>query len=179
MINSLTASPASIRTTSPSAATAKKAPVVYDADQTGIDQDSFVKLAHDSGYDTEVQGSMDENKRLPFMLNPKPVVVTAKVGDQLVGVAKGLNLGEYAYLDTMMIDKPFQSKGVGTELLRQFQSKVAEQCGGPTSIATMSEDHQDTTTASHKFYLNRGFKPLPNALFLERGSTVKSGAASE
>jgi GNAT superfamily N-acetyltransferase len=146
--------------------------ITLDAEQ--LTEDEFVKLSKASGEEENVQGATNDPKRLPFMAKPQPVVVTARDKDgHLVGAVQGVNFGEYAYMDTAMVDKKHQGTGLGTKLADTFQKKVIAETGGDTSIMTLSEDPDDLNTPSHQFWTKRGFKPLPNALVLRRGETIQ------
>lgn len=139
-----------------------------------ISKDEFVRLAKDSGEADIVQGAVDEPKRLPYMVAPKPIVVTAK--DQqgkLRGLALGTNYGEYGYLSTLMVDKPAQRQGIGKQLVREFQQELVRQCGGPASVAALSADPNNLDNDSHKTWLQLGAKQLPNALYIPRGTVIQ------
>lgn len=147
-----------------------------------IAQDAFVRLANASGEADNVQGAITEPKRLPYMVQPKHFSIVAKDEshpDEIQGLIQGTNFGEYAYIDQLMVDPKVQQSGVGTKLVKDFKTEIEQENGGPTSVFTLSEDHTDTETSSHQFWTNRGFKPLPNAIVLSRGESVKTRTPSQ
>jgi len=140
-----------------------------------LDKDTFVNLAKASGEDRKTQGAVDDPDRLPSMVDPKKVVVTAKNADgEIVGAAVGTHYGEYAYMaHDMVIPGPEQEK-VKTQLMQEFQKKVIQLSGNkPTSVFTLSADHKNPHDDSYQSYINHGFKPLQNALFVERGEEIR------
>ncbi|MEB3285908.1 MAG: GNAT family N-acetyltransferase [Vampirovibrionales bacterium] len=142
-----------------------------------LDEDTFTRLASASGWDKKTQGALDtvnEPLRAANVLHPQPVVVAAANADgDVIAAAGGTNYGEYAFLQYVMVEPEYHRQNVGPSLIREFQQRVNEENGGETSIATLSADHTNIENPSHRFYLQSGFKPLPNALFLQRGQQVR------
>ncbi len=147
--------------------------IQFTTSNQNLPEDTFTTLAKSSGWDQEVQGAMDEPKRLASVLNPTQVTVTAKdTNGNVLGAAGGINFGEYAFMQYLMIDKKAQRSGIGTNLVDQFQKKLVQDNGGNTSIATLSADHINLDTPSSQFYKKIGFQTLDNAVYLGRGKTV-------
>jgi len=147
-----------------------------------LPEDTFVRLMKSSGEADNVQGATQEPLRLSYMMQPKHFSVVAKnpvKPEEIIGVVSGTNYGEYAYIDQTMVDSKFQASGVGTNLVKNFKEQIEQQNGGKTSVFTLSEDPSDTSTTSHQFWTNRGFKPLPNALCLSRGEDVKTSNTNQ
>jgi GNAT superfamily N-acetyltransferase len=142
--------------------------------QTLIKQDEFLSLMGRSGLSDVVQDSHEEPQRLPYMITPQPLWVAARdTSKALVGLASGVQLGEYLFLGTLAVDKDYQKKGLAAQLLKQFRALGESMVGGlPCSVATLSADPANLQTPSHQFSVNRGAQSLPNALFWKRGSEI-------
>lgn len=148
--------------------------LTYNSDGV-LDEDTFVNLAKASGEDKKTQGAVDDPDRLPSMVDPKKVVVTAKNSDgDIVGAAVGTHYGEYAYMAHDMVVPCVEQEQVRTQLLQEFQKKVIQLSNNkPTSVFTLSGDHKNPHDDSYQSYIDHGFKPLQNALFVERGEQIK------
>ena len=140
-----------------------------------LDPDTFVKLAKASGEDRKTQGAVDDPDRLPSMVDPKKVVVTAKnANGEVIGAAIGTHYGEYAYMAHDMVAPCPEQEKIKTQLMQEFQKKVIQLSGNkPTSVFTLSGDHKNPHDDSYQSYINHGFKPLQNALFVERGEQIR------
>lgn len=63
---------------------------------------------------------VDEDDRLAGMVKHANLIVTARVGDKLVGISRSITDFSYAtYLSDLAVDKDYQKKGIGKELIRQ------------------------------------------------------------
>jgi ribosomal protein S18 acetylase RimI-like enzyme len=67
---------------------------------------------------------VDEPERLAQMLEHANLIVTARDGERLVGISRSLTDFVFCtYLSDLAIDKEYQKRGIGKELLRQ--TKIA------------------------------------------------------
>ncbi|QDU20105.1 GNAT family N-acetyltransferase [Urbifossiella limnaea] len=63
---------------------------------------------------------VDEPDRIAAMLAYADIVVTARVGGRLVGVARAVSDFSYCcYLSDLAVDEAFQRRGIGRELIRR------------------------------------------------------------
>jgi ribosomal protein S18 acetylase RimI-like enzyme len=63
---------------------------------------------------------VDEPERLAKMLKNANILVTARDGEKLVGVARALTDFSYCtYLSDLAVDENYQKMGIGKELIRQ------------------------------------------------------------
>jgi GNAT superfamily N-acetyltransferase len=66
---------------------------------------------------------VDEPARISRMLAEADVIVTARSGGLLIGVARGLSDFSYCtYLSDLAVDERFQRQGVGKELLHRLHA---------------------------------------------------------
>jgi GNAT superfamily N-acetyltransferase len=160
----------------------EKAVPVFQPYQS-LGQDEFRKLLQTSGLDDELQGAADSKKRLPDIYQPKPFIVVARDEQdkgKAVGVAGFVNLGEYDFLSTLAVDKAYQQKGIGQELIRQgvLHTRAQYQSAndsGHTSLATLTaSDSFEEPTISNKAAKKYGFQQLPNAAVLSRKTQAQN-----
>ncbi|MCB0397143.1 MAG: GNAT family N-acetyltransferase [Flavobacteriales bacterium] len=70
---------------------------------------------------------VDDIERLGAMVQNANLVITARDGDLLVGVARGLTDFCYCtYLSDLAVDEQYQNRGIGKQLIREVM-KVAPQ----------------------------------------------------
>jgi predicted N-acetyltransferase YhbS len=63
---------------------------------------------------------VDSPEVIESMLRHADLVVTARVGQQLVGVSRAISDFSYCtYLSDLAVDQAFQGKGIGRELIRR------------------------------------------------------------
>ena len=73
--------------------------------------------------------------RLDRMLRGANVIVTARVGGELVGIARSMSDGAYAcYLSDLAVSKTLQGKGIGNELIQETRRQV----GSEVSVILLS-----------------------------------------
>lgn len=141
---------------------------------TALAQDVFFELAESSGWQRMTQNALAEEKRLPYVLQPKPLVLVARdENGKIIAARGGINFGAYAYSQFAMVSSEYQGKGLGTQLLKAFQAELNRLNGGETSIAIFAHPE------SQQYYLNRGFIPLKNALVLKRGTVIQDCRTSD
>ena len=62
---------------------------------------------------------VEDTERFATMLAMANLVVTARVGERLVGIARSLTDGAYTtYLSDLAVDLEFQRQGIGLDLIR-------------------------------------------------------------
>lgn len=67
--------------------------------------------------------------RVQRMLDNANLIVTAREGAELVGVARSLTDFAYCcYLSDLAVDRARQGKGIGRELIRQTRRLAGEEC---------------------------------------------------
>ncbi|MEM6698703.1 MAG: GNAT family N-acetyltransferase [Bacteroidota bacterium] len=68
---------------------------------------------------------IDEPERLEAMVKNADLIITARDGDKLVGVARSLTDFQYCtYLSDLAVDQSYQKQGIGKELIRQTKLKT-------------------------------------------------------
>ncbi|MGD8603907.1 MAG: GNAT family N-acetyltransferase [Anaerolineales bacterium] len=72
---------------------------------------------------------VDELDRIQAMIDHADLLVTAWDEDLLVGVARSVTDYSYCcYLSDLAVDREYQSKGIGRELLRRTMNLLHPQC---------------------------------------------------
>ena len=93
------------------------------------------------------------------MLRNADVIVTARDGDALVGIVRGLaDYAVYALVTELAVAAPYKRMGIGRELLRRFREEAGEEC---TIILHSSEE-------GHAFYGHLGWDNLTRSWRLGR-----------
>jgi len=70
---------------------------------------------------------IDELERLEAMLKHADLIITARDGKQLVGVARSLTDFQYCtYLSDLAVDQDYQRQGIGKELIRRTKLKTSK-----------------------------------------------------
>ncbi|WP_328702702.1 GNAT family N-acetyltransferase [Alicyclobacillus suci] len=70
---------------------------------------------------------VDDYHRLFNMIHHANLIATARLSGRLIGIARGFT--DYAwccYLSDLAVDKEFQKMGVGTNLIRNIQTRLGE-----------------------------------------------------
>ena len=102
---------------------------------------------------------LDDLTRVERMLSNADVIVTARDGDALVGIVRGLaDYAVYALVTELAVAAPWKRMGIGRELLRLFREQAGEEC---TIILHSSEE-------GHAFYGHLGWDNLDRAWRLPR-----------
>ena len=71
----------------------------------------------------------DDIPRIKRMIENANLIITAWEGDTLVGIARSLTDYSFCcYLSDLAVDKAYQKKGIGKELVRQTQNAIGEEC---------------------------------------------------
>jgi len=100
---------------------------------------------------------VEDPKCMAAMLEHGNLLCTAWDGDRLVGVARSLTDFEFCcYLSDLAVDRGYQGRGIGRELIRMTQSRLGEQAklvllAAPKAVG---------------YYPRLGFDPHPSAWVL-------------
>lgn len=103
---------------------------------------------------------VDEPRSIKAMLEHADLLCTAWDGGKLVGVARSLTDFEFCcYLSDLAVDRAYQRKGIGTELIRVTQSQLGEKAKVILLSAPQAE----------KYYPRIGFDQHPSAWIVAAG----------
>lgn len=70
---------------------------------------------------------INEHARMEAMLRNADIIVTARVHDLLVGVARAITDFSFCcYLSDLAVDEQFQRQGIGKELIRRVSHEAGE-----------------------------------------------------
>jgi ribosomal protein S18 acetylase RimI-like enzyme len=109
---------------------------------------------------------VDDPETIAGMLANADLTVTAWDGDKLVGVARSVTDYTYCcYLSDLAVDRAYQRRGIGVELIAQTQALLGPRC----KIILLS------APAAVEYYPRIGFSRHPSAWTLDR--TQKLGQA--
>jgi ribosomal protein S18 acetylase RimI-like enzyme len=98
------------------------------------------------------------------MLRHANLLVTARSEGQLVGVARSVTDWHYCcYLSDLAVDVACQRQGIGTELIRQTQSKLGKRC----MLILLS------APAAMDYYPHIGMEHHPQAWVLKPGAELR------
>ena len=102
---------------------------------------------------------LDDPQRVDRMLDNADIVITARDGDALAGMVRGLaDYACYALVTELCVAEPYKRTGIGRELLRRFREQAGDQCA---VILHSSEE-------GHEFYRRLGWDNLVRAWRLPR-----------
>jgi N-acetylglutamate synthase-like GNAT family acetyltransferase len=97
--------------------------------------------------------------RLEKMIANANLIVSARQGRQLVGIARALTDFSYCcYISDLAVDRAYSGKGIGKELLRRVQGAAGEEA----MVLLLS------TSNSESYYPRIGFKKAENAWRIPR-----------
>ena len=106
--------------------TDQRAEIAYGI-EPGLAVDEMIELLMRSGL--AARRPADDRERIGRMLANADLVVTARVGALLVGVARSLSDFAYAcYLSDLAVDAELQGRGVGRALIRHTRGAAGEEC---------------------------------------------------
>jgi ribosomal protein S18 acetylase RimI-like enzyme len=106
-----------------------------------------------------IKRPVEDLNRLKMMLDNSTLLVTAWDGEKLVGVARALTDKSYCcYLSDLAVDKEYQNKGIGHELVDEVQKQIGDECNlvllaAPESIEYYPKIGFDK--CGHAFYVPR------------------------
>ena len=101
----------------------------------------------------------EDLNRIKSMIDNANLTITAWDGDRLVGVARALSDFSFCcYLSDLAVDKEYQKKGIGHELVSEIQKQIGEECNLLLLAASESMD----------YYPKIGFDRIGNAYLIPR-----------
>jgi len=102
---------------------------------------------------------VNEPERLERMLRQADLIVTARDGERLVGVARAVTDFSYCcYLSDLAVDVAYQRQGVGKRLIEETRKKAGE---GATLILVAAP-------AAETYYPKIGMKPIKSCWSIPR-----------
>ncbi|WEK56008.1 MAG: GNAT family N-acetyltransferase [Candidatus Cohnella colombiensis] len=76
-----------------------------------------------------IKRPVDDLDRIQQMIDQADVLISAWEDDKLIGIARSLTDYCYCcYLSDLAVDKAYQGKGIGKELIHRTQHIIGEQC---------------------------------------------------
>jgi ribosomal protein S18 acetylase RimI-like enzyme len=102
---------------------------------------------------------IDDLPRLEKMLRQADIIVTAREGNRLVGVARAITDFAYCcYLSDLAVDAAYQRKGIGKRLIDETRARAGE---GATLILIAAP-------AAESYYPRIGMKQSPSCWVIPR-----------
>lgn len=118
----------------------------------------FIDLLHRSGL--AERRPVQDRECMQGMIENSNLLVTARKGGLLVGLARSLSDFHYAcYLSDLTVDKTYQRQGIGKELLRITRSRLGPHC----KLILLS------APAAQEYYQKLGFENKTNCWVLAGG----------
>lgn len=97
---------------------------------------------------------VDDLDRIGRMLAHADLVICARDGSRLVGVARALTDFSYCcYLSDLAVDPEYQRQGIGQELIRLVREAIGDEC----MLLLLS------AVTAHSYYSHIGFEKIDNA----------------
>ena len=102
------------------------------ARETTLQADDFIDILHRSGL--AERRPVHEPIKIGSMLNHANLIVTARIGNKIIGVSRALSDFSFCtYLSDLAVDVEFQKTGIGKELIRR-----TKQYGGSAKLILLS-----------------------------------------
>jgi len=131
-------------------------PVTYRVGEA-LDAAEVAALLDDSG----IRRPTKDLARIAAMLAHANLVISARQGERLIGVARALTDFSYCcYLSDLAVAREFQRAGVGRELVR----RVREQIGPQSMLLLLSAPE------AMEYYPRLGFERVENAFLIRRAT---------
>lgn len=106
---------------------------------------------------------VDDFACLAGMVANSNLMLTAWLGDQLVGVARSMTDFHYAcYLSDLAVDRVYQRQGIGRELIRRTQAALGPRC----KLVLVAAPDADA------YYERLGMTRNPRCWVLDRNQSV-------
>ncbi len=120
-----------------------------------VDPRAVADLFRKSG----IRRPVDDLERIGRMVAHANLIVCARDGDRLVGIARALTDFSFCcYLSDLAVDRDYQRAGIGKELIR----KVQEALGDEVMLLLLSAPE------AHTYYPHIGFEKADNAWIIHR-----------
>lgn len=131
-------------------------PVTYGVGEA-LDAAEVAALFDDSG----IRRPTQDLARIATMFAHANLVISARQGERLIGVARALTDFSYCcYLSDLAVAREFQRSGVGRELVR----RVREQIGPQSMLLLLSAPE------AMEYYPRLGFERVENAFLIRRAT---------
>jgi GNAT superfamily N-acetyltransferase len=112
---------------------------------------------------------VNEAATIEGMLRHASVIVTARIKNELVGVARAISDFSYCtYLSDLAVDVRYQRQGIGRELLR----RAHEAAGRQTTLILLA------APAAREYYPHLGMQRHESCWIVERERSVRDPEAS-
>ena len=99
--------------------------MVAYAVEAGLDAGEFERVLRESGLGA--RRPVDDALRLEKMLRGSNLIVTARVAERLVGVARSITDWSYClYLSDLAVSADMQGRGIGRALLERTRAEVGD-----------------------------------------------------
>ena len=101
----------------------------------------------------------DQPKRIQDMIRYSDILLTAWLGDRMIGVARALTDWSFCcYLSDLAVDKDVQKSGIGRELI----ARVREEIGEGVSLILLA------APSAMEYYPKVGFEKIENGFVINR-----------
>ena len=130
---------------------------VVFAIEPDLSVEAFVDILHRSTL--ALRRPVSDRELIARMLRHADVIVTARLGGQLIGVSRAISDFSYCtYLSDLAVDQAHQGKGIGRVLIR----KTHEAAGLHTSLILLAAPQAET------YYPHIGMRPHPSCWIADR-----------
>ncbi|MGG4091525.1 GNAT family N-acetyltransferase [Paenibacillus lautus] len=101
----------------------------------------------------------DQPKRIQAMISHADILITAWLGDRMIGIARALTDWSFCcYLSDLAVDKDFQKSGIGRELI----AKIREEIGEGVALILLA------APSAMAYYPKVGFEKIENGFIVKR-----------
>ncbi len=101
----------------------------------------------------------DQPKRIQDMIRYSDILLTAWLGDRMIGIARALTDWSFCcYLSDLVVDKDVQKSGIGRELI----ARVREEIGEGVSLILLA------APSAMEYYPKVGFEKIENGFVIKR-----------
>jgi predicted N-acetyltransferase YhbS len=139
------------------------APTISYHTEPDLAADAFIHLLEASTL--AARRPVSDRQRIEGMLAHADLIITARAGTRLVGVARSVTDFHYCcYLSDLAVDREYQRRGIGTGLIRATQDRLRPNCRLLLLSAPGAVD----------YYPRVGFERHAEAWTLPPGCMVKS-----
>ena len=122
-----------------------------------LSAEEYVDVLNKSGLG--VRRPVSDLERIQRMIDHAGIVLCARDDGRLVGAARSITDFSYCcYLSDLAVDKAYQGRGIGRELIARTQEIIGEE--------SMLVLHEAPTARGYYKYV--GFEPVDNAWILRR-----------
>ncbi|OGF53840.1 MAG: GNAT family N-acetyltransferase [Candidatus Fraserbacteria bacterium RBG_16_55_9] len=106
-----------------------------------------------------IRRPVDDLKRIQKMVENANLILTAWDGNKLVGIARAVTDFSYCcYLSDLAVDRAYQRKGIGQELIRQMRERL----GDEVMLLLLAAPE------AMEYYPHIGFEKAENAWLIRR-----------